>query len=125
MPRKSDRRPWYPLYNHVQFPAILLITFLMIRYSFGYSTHPGVHVFLSTMLIDVLLLRMWRRWNWINLGSAVILNGFGAFVVLHGTDALELKVAGWYVLCALLVVLTNWEPQRRDGRRRRGSTSHE
>lgn len=113
MTRDSGSPSWYRIYNYLQFPVILAITFLMIRYSFGYSTHPGVHVFISTVLIDVVLIRMWKRWNWINLGSAFILNAFGLFAILFGTDALELKVAGWYVLCALLVVLTNMDPRRK------------
>ena len=79
----------------------------MIRYSFGYSTHPGVHVAISTALIDVLMLRMAKRWNIVNIATAVVLNFFALFVILFGGDLLELKVAGWYVLCALLITLTN------------------
>ncbi|QQE78717.1 helix-turn-helix transcriptional regulator [Alicyclobacillus sp. SO9] len=97
----------YTLYNYAQYPVILVITFLMIRYSTGYSTHPGVHVAMSTALIDVLTLRNLRRWNIFNLGSVLILNVFGAYIILRGGDPLELKVAGWYVLSGLLIALTN------------------
>lgn len=103
----------YGLYNYTQYPVILIITFLMIRYSSGYSTHPGVHVALATGVIDVLTLRIARRWNLINIGCVAVLNVFGAYIILHGSDPLELKVAGWYDLCALLLGLTNiynWHP---------------
>lgn len=102
----------YTLYNYIQYPAILLVTFLMIRNSLGYSTHPGAHVAVATALIDVLTLRIARRWNLINIGCVLVLNAFGAFVILHGSDALELKVSGWYVLCALLIALTNVYPKK-------------
>lgn len=97
----------YSLYNYLQYPVILIITFLMIRYSFGYSTHPGVHVAIATCLIDVLTLRIVRRWNLFNIGSVMILNIFGAYIILRGGDPLELKVAGWYVLGGLLIAFTN------------------
>ena len=95
------------LYNYLQYPVVLVITFLMIRYSFGYSTHPGVHVAIATYLIDVLTLRIVRRWNLFNIGSVMILNLFGAYIILRGGGPLELKVAGWYVLGGLLIAFTN------------------
>lgn len=107
MAHDSKSVVWYRLYNYGQFPVILFVTLAMIRYSFGYSTHPGVHVAISTALIDVLMLRMANRWNIVNIGCAVVLNFFALFVILFGTDLLELKVAGWYVLCSLLITLTN------------------
>jgi|GEM_PF-3269595 len=103
----------YRLYNYLQYPFVLIVTFLMIRYSSGYSTHPGVHVAIATCLIDVLTLRIIKRWNLFNVGSAVILNVFGAYIILRGGDPLELKVAGWYVLGGLLIAFTNMS--RRDG----------
>ena len=120
----STQRILYGLYNYVQYPVILIITFLMIRYSAGYSTHPGVHVAMATGVIDVLTLRIARRWNLINLGCVAILNVFGAYIILHGSDPLELKVAGWYDLCALLIGLTNiyrWRPEPKPSRAKESS----
>lgn len=105
--REGTRNAWYRLFNYLQFPVILAVTFLFIRYSYGYSTHPGAHVAVSTALIDAVLIRMWKRWNIMNIGSVVVLNVFAAGVILFGSDPLELKVSSWYVLCALFITLTN------------------
>ena len=101
------RNGWYRLFNYGQFPVILVVTFAMIRYSSGYSTHPGVQLAVSTGLIDVLMLRMSRRWNIVNIGAVVVLNFLALSVIRFGNDTMEQKVAEWYVFCALLITLTN------------------